>query len=265
MGRATEAPATTDAEPEQNQEVEAAAKEPEAESSSGVIDLRQRAARNVLQTNAVVWSDLVVGAVGVNDSNDQRSYYAGAYVQPLSLLPPRAGEWVTGANAIKTPDGTSHEVQTEYRCPFGFGLGGGYFEPAEGRLWRFGKVSFDHAFGPIRVVTAAVLQDAQGSLWPGGYGGVIPPRRSRQLRRPAVHRRLLPRAPRGPHARSRPRAQWRARRGALDGRSGRRDHDRRHRRNRHPRRAFLNRLPRNATQGSKAPRHSRACGNAIPK
>ena len=58
----------------------------EAESSLGVVDLRQRAARNVLQTNAVVWSDLAVGAVGVNDSNDQRSYFAGAYVQPLSLL-----------------------------------------------------------------------------------------------------------------------------------------------------------------------------------
>jgi len=140
---------------------------------SGVLDLRQRVASQVWQTNAVLWSAPAVGAVGMTDDGDQHVSYGGLYLSPTALLPDRVGQWVAGASAIKTGDGWNHEVQTEYRCPWGFGVGGGYLDPPAGRLSRFGKVSFDHTFGPVRVVAAALAHDAQGTLFPGGYGSLI--------------------------------------------------------------------------------------------
>ncbi|MBW2457589.1 MAG: hypothetical protein JRI68_23995 [Deltaproteobacteria bacterium] len=160
-------------EPVPTAEGDGATEAEEQEPGSGALDLRQRVASQVLQTNVVLWSAPVVGALGMTDVSNERVSYGGLYLSPTALLPPRVGQWVAGASAVKTAEGWSHEVQTEYRCPYGFGVGGGYLDPPAGRLTRFGKVSYDHALGPIRLVAAAVAQDAQGSLWPGGYGGLI--------------------------------------------------------------------------------------------
>ncbi len=106
LGQATE--------PDTTAEGNEAGETDEQDSGSGALDLRQRVASEVLQTNVVLWSAPVVGALGMTDVGDDRVSYGGLYLSPTALLPPRVGEWVAGATAIKTADGWKHTVGLDY-------------------------------------------------------------------------------------------------------------------------------------------------------
>jgi len=75
-----------------------------------------------------------------------------------------------GLQSVEVADSTAIEFQSEYRAPFGLGLGGGFVEKYSSAVDTiFGKVSYRNKLSYFNYILEMQVQDVAGRTSGGGY------------------------------------------------------------------------------------------------
>ena len=123
--------------------------------------------------NSIWWSPVFKGGGGYIDPDlGPQTNYFGGYVRPL-LPSPEFGELILGGLALDAYGGDAHELQGEYRFPFGLGFGGGCVEreASDNDIW-FAKVTYRSTIGQWNYILEAQVQEFAGHVSPGGWAAL---------------------------------------------------------------------------------------------
>jgi len=128
----------------------------------GKFDVLFKVTDTTNEYNLLWWSPTFKGGIGMIRFHDikENLKYIGGFFSPLQSVP-HLGELIIGAQYAENNIDSAYEILTEYRFPFGFGIGGGIFEDKRSDTKiniNFGKISFRNSIKHLQFISTLLLQ-----------------------------------------------------------------------------------------------------------